>query len=286
MILHPNLHAFLAVVETGTVSAAAKQLRITQTAATQRIKILERDLGVSIFIRSRSGMKLTEEGRTLFRTCIQARDLEERLDSELHMGGIEYDADIAITAPGGLIARRLVEQCAKIFERWPRLNLRFIAESKGARLNLLKTGVADLAVVMTHEITNELDSKMIAPNELVMVASAKWRGRKLDEILASERLIAYRPDDELGMEYLRQFKILDQLKRARLYANENEVILQMVILGIGFALLPRQVVLPFVKQKVLIELNDGKTLKIPLALAWYPRKEMPEYFRDLIRSIK
>jgi DNA-binding transcriptional LysR family regulator len=39
---------------------AAKKLGITQTGATQRIKALEHSLGVTLFTRSRSGMRLTE----------------------------------------------------------------------------------------------------------------------------------------------------------------------------------------------------------------------------------
>ena len=286
MIMHPNILAFMTIAECGTVSAAAKKLGLTQTAATQRIKALEKQLGFSLFLRSRTGMKLTEEGRTLLRSGLQARELEGRLASELRMGALEHDASLAITAPGGIILRRIIPQCAELYQKWPRLNLRFISEVRAERVNLLKSGVADLAVVLPYEVTNELDSKMIAPNELVMVATPRWRDRRFKKILNEERLISYTPEDPLGADYLREYNLLDELKRPRLYANENEAVLALVLLGVGFALLPLDLALPYIKQKKLIALNEGRAFKIPFALAWYPRPEMPAYFRELIQSIR
>jgi DNA-binding transcriptional LysR family regulator len=214
--MHPNITAFIAIAETGTVSAAAKKLGLTQTAATQRIKALEKQLGFSLFLRSRTGMKLTEEGKTLLRSGLQARELEGRLASDLRMGAVDNDVSITITAPGGIITRRIIPQCEKLYQK----------------------------------------------------------------------LISYSPADPLGADYLREFHLLEELKRPRLYANENEAVLAWVLLGVGFALLPRELVLPYIKQKKLIALNDGRAFKIPFALVWYPRSEMPAYFRDLIQAIK
>jgi hypothetical protein len=36
----------------------------------------------------------------------------------------------------------------------------------------------------------------------------------------------------------------------------------------------------------LAPLNQGRSHKIPFALAWYPRSEMPDYFREIIQMIK
>lgn len=285
ILLNSNLSAFLAVVENTTVSAAAKKLGITQTGATQRIKALERELGTSLFLRSRSGMKLTPEGAMLLRNCMQVRALEGQMTSEMKGGGIEHELDVAITGPGGLMARRVVPQCAKVCVDWPKLNIRFISEALTDRIRLLKQGVADLAILTLHEVTNELDSKIIAANEMIMVATANWKGRKLTEILENERLIAYHPDDELGRDYLREHDLLNLLRRPRMLANDNEMILKMVNLGMGFALLPGELVFPLIEQKSLIALNDGKSMNIRFALAWFPRAEMPGYLRDLIQAI-
>lgn len=286
ILLNSNLSAFLAVVENSTVSAAAKKLGITQTGATQRIKTLEKEIGAALFLRSRSGMKLTPEGATLLRSCIQVRDLEGRMTSEMQRGGLDHEAEIAITGPGGVMARRLIPQCAAVCRKWPRLNVRFISEALVDRIRLLKRGVADFAIVTPSEVKNEMDSKMIAPNEMILVASNLWAGRSLSEILETERLISYHPEDNLGLDYLKQFDLLDAIGRPRIFANDNEMVLSLVNLGMGYTLLPKELVLPLIQQKSLIALNDGKTMNIRFALTWYPRSQMPAYFKDLIASIK
>ncbi|MDO9457527.1 LysR family transcriptional regulator [Nocardioides sp.] len=53
---------FLAVVDTGTVTAAAEQLTIAQSAVSQQVARLERDLGVALFDRSRRTLRLTAAG--------------------------------------------------------------------------------------------------------------------------------------------------------------------------------------------------------------------------------
>jgi DNA-binding transcriptional LysR family regulator len=286
ILLNQNLTAFLAVVESLTISAAAKTLGLTQTGTTQRIKSLERELGVTLFLRSRSGMKLTGEGATLLRHCTQLQEIEGRVISELQQKGVEHEVDIAITGPGGLIARRVIPQCAKVSERWPKLNFRFISTSHADRIDLLKRGVADLAIVMDHEVKNELDSKVIAPNEMILVAAHRWRDRKLSEILRSERLIAYNAEDSLALDYLKEFELTKHLGRPRILANENEMILSLVQHGKGFALLPKELVSGLIEQKSLTALNGGRSLKISFALTWYPRSPMPGYFKDLIAAIR
>ncbi|MFF6793858.1 LysR family transcriptional regulator [Streptomyces filamentosus] len=59
------LRYFVAVAEEGSLTGAAEKLFVSQPALTKRIRRLEGDLGVRLFVRSRSGMALTEAGREL-----------------------------------------------------------------------------------------------------------------------------------------------------------------------------------------------------------------------------
>ena len=57
--------AFLKVFERNSFSDAARDLGYTQSAVSQMIKSLEAELGVTLLVRSRSGVTLTYEGRHL-----------------------------------------------------------------------------------------------------------------------------------------------------------------------------------------------------------------------------
>jgi DNA-binding transcriptional LysR family regulator len=69
-MLLAQIEAFLTVAERRSVSEAAGVLYVTQPALTTRIKNLERELGVQLFVRTPRGMRLTAEGRA-FRSHAQ-----------------------------------------------------------------------------------------------------------------------------------------------------------------------------------------------------------------------
>lgn len=60
-----QLEAFVAVARVGSISGAAEELLVSQPAVTARMQALERTIGAELFIRSRSGSRLTESGRAL-----------------------------------------------------------------------------------------------------------------------------------------------------------------------------------------------------------------------------
>ena len=96
-MLLAQIEAFLTVAERRSVSEAAGVLYVTQPALTTRIKNLERELGVELFVRTPRGMRLTAEGRA-FRAHAQRavqslaegrqllRELQEGRVGELRVG--------------------------------------------------------------------------------------------------------------------------------------------------------------------------------------------------------
>jgi DNA-binding transcriptional LysR family regulator len=60
-----SLEIFVAVAETGSMTAAAGRLRITQSAISQQIKLLETDFGAQLFHRDMRPLRLTAAGQTL-----------------------------------------------------------------------------------------------------------------------------------------------------------------------------------------------------------------------------
>ena len=286
MIAQAQLPTFVAVAELLNLSAAARKLGITQTGATQRIKALEQSLGTTLFTRSRSGMRLTEEGHLLFRYCMEVSSLEGHFLSGMKGRGKTREVELCIVGPMSLLAGRVVPPYSEIAHKWTNLNLRFVVDSNANRLNQLKRGSCDLAFIFPHEVGLELDSKLIRPVEYLLVVTPKWKGRSLKEILGTEKLLAYHPEDNTGLDYLKTFDLLDRFKRSRFCVSENITLIRMLELGLGFGVLPKEIAEPLIAEMKLMPLNQGRTYKIPFALAWYPRREMPDYFREIVRMIK
>src|SRR5215467_6696839 len=233
MIARSQLPTFMAVADLLNLSAAAKKLAITQTGATQRIKSLEQSLGVTLFTRSRSGMRLTEEGRLLFRYCNEVAHLEGQFLAGMNSKNPTREVELCIVGPMSLLAGRVVPRFGEIAQKWPNLNLRFVIDSNANRLNQLKRGTCDLAFVFPHEVGLELDSKLVKPVEYLLVSTPQWKKRPLREILETEKLLAYHPDDTTGIDYLKTFNLLDRSRRSRLCVSENVTLIRMLEFGLG-----------------------------------------------------
>jgi DNA-binding transcriptional LysR family regulator len=85
MIDLTKLQAFLFAAESLSFSEAAKQLHLSQPTISHHIKTLEQELGVELFARSGSGLKLTDAGRLLMsqagKLLREANAVEQMLDS-------------------------------------------------------------------------------------------------------------------------------------------------------------------------------------------------------------
>ncbi len=175
-LLHPAMTAFLAVARHGTVHGAAREIGLSQTGVTQRVRGLERDLGCTLFVRSRKGMRPTAEGEALLRYGQRATDLEGELLSLIRRGADVADVRIAITGPSSLMRSRVIPGVAGVLPQFPGLALTFHLDDRDSALNQLKTGVAQLAVLARDDVVNELDAKRLNPIACCWSAPPTGRG--------------------------------------------------------------------------------------------------------------
>lgn len=285
-LLSANLKAFIAIVRRGTVHGAAKDLHLTQTGVTQRIRALEKELRTTLFLRSRKGMQLTREGEALLRYCKGAEDLEGEALSRILGAATDRPTYVTTVGPTSVMTARITDQCATLYSKWPNLYLNFVVSDSVDRLNMIRSGQASLAIVPPEQVPNEMDSKRLKPDKYILVGSPKWRGRRLSDILEHERVIDFDESDQTTLNYLKKFDLVSQLKKPRLFVNNNEVIKKYFGRGIGFGTLTHEIAKPHLDAGDISVLNGGAVMEDPLALAWYPRPEMPPYFKAIIDSIK
>jgi len=285
-LLSPPLQAFLAITRRGTVHGAARDLRLTQTGVTQRIRGLERELGTTLFLRSRKGMKLTGEGEALLRYCEQSEELEGRVFSQIQKRGITDSIRVSLLGPTSIVSARVVDQCIPLYARWPSLFLSFVVGDAPDRVAQVKSGAATFAIVPPSHVPAEMDSKLLRPDRYVLVGTPRWRGRRLVDILETERIIDFDEHDPTTLDYLRTFQLAEKLGRPRLYINNNPALIKLFCAGVGFGTLTREVAKPHLEAGELITLNGGAVFEEPHALIWYPRSQKPPYFRAIIDAIK
>ena len=100
------LLAFEHVADLKTVHAVAEDLGFTQVAVTKRLRHLESQLDITLFLRSRRGMSLTEEGKALLQFCKTTGQAEDQFMSKLKGDG-NMAVNLAIAGPTSTISSRI-----------------------------------------------------------------------------------------------------------------------------------------------------------------------------------
>lgn len=284
-LLSPQLEAFLAVAKYKTVYGAASSIYLTQTAVTQRIRSLERELQTTLFIRTRRGMLLTKEGEALLHYCQATKELEGEAIAKIQEAGLQSEIEITITSPSSIMRSRIIPNCLPVMRSYPNLLINFDVKDMENRHQSLRMGQCDFAIVGKENLTAEMAFKKLKPEEYVLVCSSKWCKRKLQQIIRNERIIDFEPGDRITLAYLKQYNLLEQAKHSRYFANSTDNLALLVAEGIGYTTLAKEFAMPYIASGQLIILNKGLIYEVTPILAWYKRHEAPKYFSAIIDAL-
>lgn len=284
-LLSPSLEAFWAVVRKGTVQDASYILGITQTGVTQRIRSLEKQLKTTLFTRSRKGMKLTAEGEALLQYVKSSIDIEGMALSKIQRAAKDSIIEVGITGSSSILRSRVIPLLTPLKKNYPLLRFRFDLSDADSNVDKLKSGACDFALLEHHEVTREMDSKIIKAERYHLYGPASWKRRLLPEILQNESIIDYDAKDRMTLQFLEKYKFNSKASKERHFANNTDAIASMVANGLGYTVLTEEFARPLVKKGELIDLAPDCFLDHKMALAWYQRNEKPDYFQAVIKTI-
>ncbi|MCH0539428.1 LysR family transcriptional regulator [Streptomyces sp. MUM 203J] len=175
------LELLLAVARHGSLGRAAREVGITQPAASSRIRSMERQLGVALVDRSPRGSRLTDAGALVTdwaRRVVEAAEafdagaqaLRDRRDSRLRVAASMTIAEYLL--PGWLIALRADR---------PDTAVSLQAGNSAAVAALLVAGEADLGYVEGLSVPDGLQGVVVAHDRLVVVAAPghRWSRRRV-----------------------------------------------------------------------------------------------------------
>jgi DNA-binding transcriptional LysR family regulator len=281
-LISENLKAFIQVAELGKVHEAAAALGLTQTGVTQRIRSLENSLGVTLFLRSRTGMKRTSEGEELYLYCQNVLKIESESLSFLKDEASRRPAQVSFCGPTSLMRSRIVPALSKFLKSHPRTLLNLDIDDFEDRVKKIKTGAMDFAFVRAQDVPNELEGKILRPDRFVLIAPKKWENRETLEIIQQERIIDFDPSDDMTFQYLKKFKLFNKIKDERHFVNSIESLVDLIEAGHGYGVLEEHFLESFLSKRKICILNDGKALENRMALCWSARPVQTKLFSDII----
>ncbi|MEO0360758.1 MAG: LysR family transcriptional regulator [Pseudomonadota bacterium] len=280
---------FVGVAEYGSVSRAARELSISQSAVTEAVKDLEARLGVKLFERRRRGLETTYEGHVFLRHAKTI--LTEVANAEASVGALT-DAvagrlNIGVTSlTSGYVLSDLL---ARFRRAQPEVEVSAVEDAGEYLEHLLIGGELDVAVMLATNLRNPqaLHHEILAvsPFRLWLPLSHGLGAQESIalEDLSGEPLIVLEVD-EMETEAFGLLSAFQTKPRVAFRTRSVEAVRSLVASGAGVALLPDLVYRPWSLEGDRIHSRDvsGRLPVVQVGLVWRRGAGVPDAARAFI----
>ena len=268
-----DMAVFRTVVRAGGVTRAALQLHRVQSNVTMRIKKLEEELGVSLFLRGGRRMQLTPQGAKLLgyadRLLALADEARESL-RDSHPRGV-----LRLGAMESTAAVRLPEVFARLQARYPELSVELHTGDPQQLASRVLAGDLDAALVAEPLSDTRLDRRIVYEEELVVVAPSGHPAIRSPKDVVNRTLLAFHP----GCPH--RSRLEEWFSRARLLPDRiiemasYHAILGCAVAGMGIALMPKSVLDAYAERSRLsVHPLTGRFRSVNTLYVW--RKDAPQ----------
>ncbi len=237
-----RLRAFLAVVDEGTVTAAAARLGVAQPSLSQTLHALEGELAVELFDRVGRGLRLSAAGRELVGPARQAlRALEQARATAAEVAGVRAGS-LELTALATLAVDPLAALLGAFRRAHPGVLVR-VREPDGAAgvSEDVRRGASELGLAHLPLVAGDLVTRGLGEQELLVVLppGSGGAGEPLRaSALADLTLVVSPPGTSTRMLLEQALSAAGVTPRIAVETAAREAIVPLVLAGAGAALLP------------------------------------------------
>jgi LysR family transcriptional regulator for metE and metH len=291
-----QLRALAALAETGSITAAAGKLNLTQPAVTLQLRNLQALADLPLIQRTSDGMQLTDAGREVLA-------LSERVEAAI--GACETSLDMIAGKTAGRISIGAVST-AKYFvpfaisgflKRNPKMDVRLFIGNRQDIGAALRGYELDIAIMGRPPIDLEVDVHLIGDHPHVVIAPTAHRLARRSNIapaeLATETFLTREPGSGTRSLMEQFFGGAGIRPTVGMEMGSNETIKQAVIAGLGIAFISAHTVatelderrlvildvagLPIVRQWFVVARNDKVLLPPARAMLDFMKAEGPQF---------
>lgn len=269
-LLHPQLEAFLAVIEEGSFDRAAKRLCITPSALSQRIKGLEDRLGAVLVKRSVPSVA-TQAGEKLLRRVQSMRLLEAETLTDFRPGEGDETARLTILVNNDSLATWLPEALADFAAetKGERVSLELLTDDQDHALESLRNGTA-IAVVTSeaHPVSGARATPLGAMRYIAVTSpalAASLGSVGFETSLQSAPVIFYDRKDTLQDRFLASFGIGPEAFTGLVhYAPSPTAMIDLAARGLGWCMAPESLAKPWIDRGQVVALAPEHAIDVPL----------------------
>jgi LysR family transcriptional regulator, nitrogen assimilation regulatory protein len=225
-----SLRYFVQIAELGSVTAAAKRLRVAQPSLTRHLHKLEDDLGVALFVRAHRGVELTAAGRSLLEQGARILGDVDRVSRELRLEGNEPSGKVVLGITPTLCPVLLPQLIARLQRDYPKIELDIQQNGSMKLPDWLMDGRIDAAVMAQIGNHRYISAEPLAQEEMVLLTAPDTRPRRAVEaaelssggLIMTEALLAIMRGLLAGRSIeLRVDLVLNSLETVRLMAQQG-----------------------------------------------------------------
>lgn len=258
------LRYFLAVIDSGTFTAAAAQANVSQPTLSAGIAKLERETGAKLFRRNSQRVELTEAGA---RFAVHARRIEREFNlAQASIDGVASGGTLRLGVLNTIASAELAALVALAARTAPELTVELVEGNTAALSQHLSRGRIDLALTATQgEPGGEMEALRTESFVLALPASHPLAAEAAvpGEALAGETMIVRRNCEALS-ETSRYFTRRGIRPFFALRTTNDDRALEMVAAGLGATVIPESHRHPGVASPALLGFGAKRTL----ALIW------------------
>lgn len=252
MIIDPlSLKLFVAIVEEGTIAAAAEREHIAASALSKRISALEDHFRTPLLRRTNKGVVPTDAGMTLLQL---ARSVLHDLN-DLHLQLSEYSSGVRghvrLCANISSINQFLPAEIRSFMELHPQVHIHLEENVSEGIMKSVAESAADVGIVTIGTYRHDLEYFPYHSDQLTVITPK-------EHPLDRRRSVSFR--DTLEFDYvglpvgsalhnqiLRAANELDRTLRLRIQVNSFDALCLMVEAGLGIGIVPKGAAKPYIK---------------------------------------
>lgn len=266
-----NIRTFTRIYELGSMSAAARDQRISPAVASARISQLETHLGVRLFQRTTRSLAPTEQGRIFYRGARKILESVEMAEADIGDVTDNPRGVLHVAAPLG-VGRRLIAPNSPAFtEEYPLVDVRLRLSDR--KVDLTAEGL-DIAFFLGQPADSNLRIRKIADCARVLCASPAYiaehghpkTGSDLQADKHNSLMLRFPGSKEFQWELgspdgLRKFDV-----KGRLESDDGDVLTDWALAGAGIALKPVFEVAEYLKTGALVMVGE-QAMPSPVQMA-------------------
>lgn len=167
---------FYTVANTGNITKASNELLISQPAISKSIKKLEDSLGGQLFVRTKRGVTLTDEGREFYKYIKQAMEYIYSAENKftdlinLESGSIKIGVSVTLTK------EFLLPYLKEFHKRYPKIDIQIITNVTSELIPKLRNGLIDMIILhMPYKESSDIEFKELKQIQDCFIVNSSYK---------------------------------------------------------------------------------------------------------------